>query len=116
MARLLLALVLCGILAGCATYVTRTEGARIGEKELMALKPGETTRDALLKTFGTPADVTYKDGKEMMVFKYKEIKTPTYLGGKVESELQSKVKLTTLEVTLTKGIVTSYSLKNEEDM
>ncbi|OGQ52614.1 MAG: hypothetical protein A3J24_04795 [Deltaproteobacteria bacterium RIFCSPLOWO2_02_FULL_53_8] len=98
-------------LAGCSGVVTQPEGTRIEKSQALEIKPGETTRESLISTFGQPAESKTEGVYERLVFVFKEHKTPTYFGGLVESELNAKDKTTTLEVIIKEGLVEEYRYK-----
>ncbi len=114
MNRLFLALPVL-MLLGCATVATRSEGNKIDKAQVLNLKPGVTTRQMVLETFGPPANITFDNNEEKMMYIFKEKKTPSYLNGLIESEAQSKESTTTLEVILRSDVVYSYRYKSSEN-
>src|SRR5574337_1095952 len=114
MKRILLTFSLIALL-GCAAVKVNSEGAKIDKAQVLNLKPGTTTRQTVIETFGAPTNITYENNEEKMTYIYKEKKTPYYLNGLVESEAQSKESTTTLELRLRDGIVYSYNFKSSEN-
>lgn len=114
MKRCLLTLFLITLL-GCAAVKVNSEGTKIDKSQVLNLKPGTTTRQTVIETFGAPTNITYENNEEKMVYIYKEKKTPYYLNGLVENEAQSKESTTTLELRLRDGIVYSYNFKSSEN-
>ncbi len=115
MKRILIAATVAALLAGCAAHVTRTEGRQIEEASAKALEPGVTTRAGVIGAFGEPNDATLEDGVERLTYTYTETTVPTYLGGLVEGRALGKEKTTILKIKLKNGVVSSYSLRTEED-
>lgn len=114
MKKYLLTLFFMGLL-GCAAVKVNSEGNKIDKSQVLNLKPGSTTRQTVIETFGSPANITYENNEEKMVYIYKEKKTPYYLNGLVENEAQSRETTTTLELRLRDGIVYSYNFKSSEN-
>ncbi|MBI5587250.1 MAG: hypothetical protein HY889_02665 [Deltaproteobacteria bacterium] len=102
------------LLAGCTTVV-RTQGVKIDREKVINIKTGETTRQDVLNTFGAPTDIVHENNEEKLIYVFKEKKVPGYLGGMVESEVQSKEAVTTLELVLRNDIVYSYRFKSSEN-
>lgn len=102
------------LLAGCTTVV-RTQGTKIDREQVLGLKTGVTTRAEVLSTFGTPTDIVVENNEEKLIYVFKEQRVPAYLGGMVESEVQSKESVTTLELVLKNGIVHSYRFKSSQN-
>ncbi|MBI5599187.1 MAG: hypothetical protein HY890_05550 [Deltaproteobacteria bacterium] len=98
-------------LIGCAGTVSKTEGARFEKTQVLEIKPGSTTREAVIAAFGQPAETSTENGAEKLVYVFKEHKTPTLFGGLVESELNAKDQTTTLEVVIKAGVVDEYRYK-----
>ncbi|MFQ5464867.1 MAG: outer membrane protein assembly factor BamE [Thermodesulfobacteriota bacterium] len=114
MKRVLLAAVFCVAAAGCAAHLTTTEGREIDRAEVAAIKPGATTRAEVIKAFGEPQETSRSDGKERLVYTYSSKRVPTYLGGRVVNRSMTRTSTTTLVITITDGVLTSYDLKTEE--
>lgn len=103
------------LLAGCTTVV-RTQGTQIDRDKVMGIKAGETTRQEVLDTFGAPTDISVEGGgEEKLTYVFRKKRTPGYLGGLVENEVQSKESVSTLELVLKNNIVSSYRFKNSEN-
>lgn len=102
------------LLIGCAV-TTRTEGTRIEKDHVLDLKPGTTTRQAVIEAFGAPTNTTYENKEEKLIYVFKERKVPVYLGGLVENETQKKESVSTLELVIRENIVYSYKFKNTEN-
>lgn len=101
------------MLVGCAA-VTRTEGIKVDREKVLELKPGVTTRQSVLQSFGAPSEVSFENGEERMSYVFKEKKTPALLGGVVENEVISKEKKTVLELVFRNDVVYSYRYKSSE--
>ncbi len=114
MKKFLLTLSLITLL-GCAAVKVNSEGNKIDKAQVLNLKPGTTTRQTVIETFGAPTNITYENNEEKMVYIYKEKRTPYYLNGLVENEAQGKESVTTLELTLRDGVVYSYNFKSSEN-
>jgi hypothetical protein len=104
MRRLVVAL----ILAGCAATTVSIKGVPIDETLVGKIKPGITTREAILKEFGPPSEITAEEGREKLVYRHREAKTRSYLGGLVEMKGRSELKEAVLTVTIKGNIVESY--------
>ncbi|MBI5809953.1 MAG: hypothetical protein HZB21_02020 [Deltaproteobacteria bacterium] len=115
MKRISVILLTGAVLMGCSGVIVRTEGQRIDRETVLSIKPGATSRQAVLNAFGTPAEITNDNGEEKMIYTFKERKTPAYIGGMVEDEARSKTSTTNLEFTLKNDIVYSYRFKTVEN-
>jgi len=102
------------LLAGCTTVV-HTQGTKIDRESVLGIKTGETTRDQILSTFGTPTDIVAEGNEEKLIYVFKEQRVPGYLGGLVESEIQSSESVSSLELVLRDNIVRSYRFKTSEN-
>jgi outer membrane protein assembly factor BamE (lipoprotein component of BamABCDE complex) len=102
------------LMAGCTTVV-RTQGTQIDREKVLGLKAGETTKQEILDTFGAPTDTSVESGDEKLTYVFKKKKTPGYLGGLVENEVQSKESVMTLELLLKNNIVSSFRFKSSEN-
>lgn len=114
MKRILIAAIAGLMLAGCAA-VTKTEGMKVDREKVLELKPGVTTRQAVLQTFGSPTEVVYENNEERLSYVYKEKKTPAYLGGMVENDAMTREKKTVLEIVLKDDVVYTYRYKSSEN-
>ncbi|CAG1065856.1 hypothetical protein BAC1_01448 [uncultured bacterium] len=114
MKRILIAAITGLMLAGCAS-VTKTEGVKVDKEKVLELKPGVTTRQAVLAAFGTPSEVSFENNEERMSYVFMEKKTPSYLGGVVENDVISREKKTVLELVLKNDVVYSYRYKSSEN-
>lgn len=109
------AAILAGLLlAGCAS-VTKTEGVKVDREKVLDLKPGVTTRQAVLQAFGAPSEVSFENGEERMSYIFREKKTPAYLGGVVENDVIAREKKTVLELVFRNDTVYSYRYKSSEN-
>lgn len=95
------------LLSACTTVV-RHEGQKIDRAQVLNLKAGETTKNAVLDAFGTPTEVTYENNAEKMVYTYKEKAVPAILDGLVQNEIHAKDTVVTLEVFVRDNTVHSY--------
>lgn len=102
------------LLAGCTTVV-HTQGKKIDRDRVLEIKTGETTRADVLSTFGTPTDIVVENNEEKLIYVFKEQRVPGYLGGLVESEVQGRESVTTLELVLRNDIVYSYRFRSSEN-
>lgn len=98
-------------LAGCVGIVSKPEGTRIEKSQALEIKPGVTTKETIITTFGQPFETKTEVAGERLVYVFKEHKTPTYFFGLVESEVNSKDQTTTLEVVIKENIVEEYRYK-----
>lgn len=114
MKRFFIAVIAGLMLAGCAS-VTETEGVKVEREKVLELKPGETTRQAVLDAFGSPTEVSRENDEERMSYVFREKKTPSYLGGVVENDVRSREQKTVLEVVFRNGVVHSYRYKSSEN-
>jgi len=114
MKRVVIALIAGLMITGCAS-VTRTEGVKVDREKVLELKPGVTTRQAVLQTFGAPTEVSFENNEERLSYVFKEKKTPAYLGGIVENDVMSKEKKTVLEIVLRNDVVYTYRYKSSEN-
>ena len=114
MKRVLLAAAFCVAAAGCAAPLTTTEGREIDRAEVARIKPGVTTRAEVIGAFGEPRETTRADGKERLLYTYSSKRVPTYLGGRLVNRSMARTSTTTLVITITDGVLTSYELKTEE--
>ncbi|OGP15367.1 MAG: hypothetical protein A2054_10545 [Deltaproteobacteria bacterium GWA2_55_10] len=102
------------LIAGCMS-VTKTEGTRIDRSKVLELKPGATTRQAVIAAFGTPTEISYENNEEKMVYSFREKKMPAYFGGLVENEALRKEAVTSLELVFRNDVVWSYRFKSSEN-
>lgn len=109
MKRLLTAMT-ATLVFGCSAVTIQTDGAPIDKSRLSEIKPGVTTRQAVIESFGTPTETTLTDNQEKIVYVYKEKKAPVYLGV-IQNQTRATIEVTTLEFTLSEGIVNSYKYK-----
>lgn len=110
-----IAVALALTLAGCTSAVVHTEGVKVDSAQVLNIKTGSTTRQEVLQMFGTPTEVNNETNEEKMVYVFKKKTVPTYFGGLIESEAQSKEALSTLEIVLRDGVVYSYRFKSAEN-
>ena len=106
MKRLLTALTAM-LVFGCTAATIQTDGTPIDKTRLSSIKPGTTTRQAVIEAFGTPTETTLSENLEKIVYVYKEKKTPVYLGV-IQNQTRSTDEVTTLEFILQEGVVDSY--------
>jgi len=102
------------LIAGCMS-VTKTEGTKIDRSKVLDLKPGATTRQAVIAAFGSPTEISYENNEERMVYRFKEKKVPAYFGGLVENEAISREAATSLELVFRNDIVWTYRFKSSEN-
>lgn len=94
----------------------QAEGNKITKEQIEEIKPAVTTKESVISAFGDPTKTEIKpDGTEMLIYAYTEKTTPTYLGGFIVNERQTKISVTTLEITIKDGLVISYNYKKEEE-
>lgn len=98
-------------IAGCVGVVSKPEGRRIEKSQALEIKPGVTTKEMIITVFGQPTETKTEGAAETLVYVFKEHKTPTYVGGLIESELSSKDQTTTLEVVIKENLVDEYRYK-----
>lgn len=101
-------------LISCVGIVSKPEGKRIEKSQALEIKPSITTKENIITTFGQPSETKTEGATERLVYVFKEHKTPTYFGGLVESELNSKDQTTTLEVVIKDNVVEEYRYKMVE--
>lgn len=114
MKRILIAMITGLMLAGCAS-VTKTEGIKVDREKVLELKPGVTSRQAVLQAFGAPSEVSFENNEERMSYIFREKKTPAYFGGIVENDVISREKKTVLELVFKNDVVHSYRYKSSEN-
>lgn len=95
---------------GCSASTIQTDGVSIDKARLSTIVPGSTTRQAVIEAFGLPTETTISNELEKIVYIYKEKKAPVYFGV-VENQARATDEVTTLEFTLSEGIVSSYKYK-----
>jgi len=119
MKKILMIIAIAMTITGCATVSSvkvQTEGSKITKEKAEGIKPGLTTKDIIIETFGNPIKTESKtDGTEVLTYIYIEKKTPVYFGEFIVNERQNKVTTITLEVTIKDGLVLSYDFKKQED-
>ena len=118
MKKILMIIAAAMTVTACATVSSvkvQTEGIKITKEQAEGIKPGLTTRNIIIETFGNPIKMESKtDGTEVMTYTYMEKKTPTYFGEFIVNERQNKVTTITLEVIIKDGLVLSYKFGQEE--
>ncbi len=102
------------VISGCARIEVRTEGNSIDRSLVTELKPGVTTKEEVLKIFGEPSEAEYNEGRERLVYTYREVKMPVYLG-LIENATKSKETVTTLEIILENNRVSSYRFSSSRN-
>lgn len=116
MKRLMTIALISITITACTSIKIQSEGNKITRAQAEGVKPGLTTRNIIIDTFGKPAKIESKtDGTEVLIYTYTEKKTPAYFGGFIVNERQSRVATTTLEVTIKDGLVLSYNFKKQEE-
>ncbi len=113
MRRLFFAFLLL-LVSGCANIAVKTEGNRIDKSMVTELRPGVTTREKVLELFGEPQEAEYSEGRERLVYIYREKKVPVYLG-LIENETKGKEIITTLEIILDDNRVYSYRFSSSRN-
>ncbi|MBI5644340.1 MAG: hypothetical protein HY954_12805 [Deltaproteobacteria bacterium] len=114
MKKIIFTIALLFAAAGCAT-VMRTEGNKIEKNSVLNLKPGTTTRQMVLESFGAPSNINNENNEEKLVYVFKEKKIPVYLGGIIENETKKSESVTTLELIIRDNILYSYRFKSAEN-
>lgn len=118
MKKTLMIIIVAMTVTACASISSvkvKTEGVKITREQIDGIKPGSTTKNDIIKTFGNPIKAESKtDGTDALIYTYTEKKTPTYFGEFIVNEKQSKVITMTLEVTIKDGLVQSYNFAQEE--
>ncbi|MEK7828458.1 MAG: hypothetical protein AAB197_05510 [Deltaproteobacteria bacterium] len=119
MKKILMIIAAAMTVTACATVSSvkvQTEGIKITKEQVEGIKPGLTTRNIIIETFGNPIKMESKtDGTDVLTYTYTEKKTPTYFGEFIVNERQNKVTTITLEVIIKDGLVLSYNFKKQED-
>lgn len=95
---------------GCSASTIQTDGVSIDKTRLSTIVPGSTTKQAVIEAFGLPTETTLSNELEKIVYVYKEKKAPVYFGV-IENQARATDEVTTLEFTLSEGIVSSYKYK-----
>lgn len=114
MKKILLTMFLAAII-GCSAAIVKTEGVKLDRDEISKIEAGVSTRADVIDLLGEPSDIYVDDGYEKLIYLFKEKKTPTYVGGLVESELGGRTTTKTLEVVIKDGIATSYKFRVEAE-
>ena len=100
----------------CASTKIQSEGNKITREQAEGIKPGITTKNVVIDTFGNPSKIDSKpDGTEVLTYTYTEKRTPTYFGEFIVNERQSQRITITLEITIQDGLVSSYNFKKQEE-
>lgn len=100
----------------CASTKIQSEGNKITREQAEGIKPGITTQNVVIDTFGNPSKIDSKpDGTEVLTYTYTEKRTPTYFGEFIVNERQSQRITITLEITIQDGLVSSYNFKKQEE-
>ncbi len=119
MKNILMIIAIAMTVAACSAISSvkvQTEGIKITKEQAEGIKPGLTTRNIIIETFGNPIKMESKtDGTDVLTYTYTEKKTPTYFGEFIVNERQNKVTTITLEVIIKDGLVLSYNFKKQED-
>ena len=119
MKKILMIIAIAMTVTACATVSSvkvQTEGSKITKEQADGIKPGLTTRNVIIETFGNPIKMESKtDGTEVLTYTYIEKKTPTYFGEFIVNERQRQVTTITLEITIKDGLVLSYNFKKQEE-
>ena len=99
--------------SGCAT-VTESTGKDI-EEPGKVIQLGTTTKADIIRIFGEPSRAAADGGTEELVYEFKKIETPTYMGGLVIGEAAKVTTIKTLNIVIRDGTVASYKFeaKNE---
>lgn len=102
--------------ASISSIKVQTEGNKITREQADKIQPGITTKNTIIETLGNPTKTESKtDGAEVLTYTYTEKKTPTYFGGFIVNENQSKTTTVTLEIIVKNGTVLSYNFKSQEE-
>lgn len=114
MKKIILAVIVLSLL-GCAAADKRSYGPRFDRDQVLAIKPGVTTRDGILTMFGKPGEVSSAAGQETLIYVFQEKSVPSYLGGLVVDETRSKTSTSTLTIILKDDVVYSFDFKRVEN-
>lgn len=95
--------------SGCAT-VTESTGKDI-EEPGKVIRVGTTTKADIIRIFGEPSKATAEGGTEELVYEFKKIETPTYMGGLVVGEAAKVTTIKTLKIVIRDGTVASYKFE-----
>ncbi|MBI5887411.1 MAG: hypothetical protein HZB82_01685 [Deltaproteobacteria bacterium] len=109
---------LLALTAGCSTVTAKTtkaEGAKLEKEAALKLKPGITSREAVISAFGAPAETVTENGEERLKYVYTEKQIKSYFGGTIQDEVTGGKETTTLEVVIKNNIVDSYKFKKIEE-
>jgi len=94
---------------GCATIVTRSEGTKVEKSMVESIKPGVTTKKAVIEIFGYPSRSNLKgDGSEELIYTHVEKRVPSYFSGFIVNEKNAPATSTTLEIIVKDDIVLGY--------
>lgn len=108
------AIVILFVISGCAgvkTIETRSEGNKIDKSMVESIKPGVTTKKAIIEIFGNPAKSIKKDDEgEELIYNYVEKKVPSYFCGFIANEKNASTTTTTLEIIVKDDVVLGYKL------
>lgn len=114
--RLIAALIIATTLSGCTTTSTKSEGSKIEKEKVLTIKPGQTTRDEVVSTFGAPAGAVTDAEGEHIKYIFKEKQVREYLGGLIVDEALGSTTTTTLELVIKEdGKVDSFKFKTVEE-
>lgn len=102
-------------IAGCATMKIENSGTEIKEEPAKVIKVGVTTRQEIIKLYGEPLKSVSNDGSEELVYEFRRVETPVYLGGHVIGEASKSVTVKNLKVVILKGVVQSYKYETKEE-
>lgn len=118
MKKIIYPAVLLILVTGCSTVTTnttKTEGAKIEKEAALKLKPGITSRDAVISAFGNPAETVTENNEERLKYVYTEKQIKSYFGGTIQDEVTGGKATTTLEVVIKNNIVDSYKFKTIDE-
>ncbi|HBO83678.1 MAG: hypothetical protein A2073_05985 [Deltaproteobacteria bacterium GWC2_42_11] len=94
---------------GCATIETKTEGNKIDKSMVESIKPGITTKKAIIEIFGYPSKSNKKDDEtEEFIYNHTEKKVSSYFKGFIVNEKDAEKTNSTLEIVIKNDIVVGY--------
>ncbi len=119
MKKICLAVIIFFAISGCATFrtiETKSDGNKIDKSMIDNIKPGVTTKKAVIEVFGQPSKTIKKDdGSEELIYSYTEKKTPSYFSGFIVKERNAVVTTTILEIIIKGDIVLGYKFAKTEE-
>ncbi|MBI5893218.1 MAG: hypothetical protein HZB79_06150 [Deltaproteobacteria bacterium] len=109
MKKICLAVIMLFAISSCATIETRSEGNKIDKQLIESIKPGVTTKKAIIETFGYPSKSNKKeDGTEEFIYNHVEKNVSSYFSGFIIKEKNAPTTSTALEIIIKDDIVIGY--------